>query len=152
MATGAAFMRGVVAAFPYRLRVVLADNGVAFTNCASTKWDWMTHPFDRVCREHGVEHRRTRPYHPWTPPHLGGVGQAERMVRTVKEGTVKAFHYETAEALSAHVLAFVAAYNFGRHLKALRWRTPWEAVRDAWARNPAPFKVDPHHLIPGPYT
>ena len=152
MATGAAFMRGVVAAFPCRLRVVLPDNGVAFTNCASTKWDWMTHPFDRVCREHGVEHRRARPYHPWTPPHLGGVGQAERMVRTVKEGTVKAFYYETAEALSAHVLAFVAAYNFGRHLKALRWRTPWEAVRDAWARNPAPFKVHPHHLIPGSYT
>ena len=83
--------------------------------------------------------------------HRGGVGQAERMVRTIKEATVKAFHYETQAALAAHVLAFVAARNFGKHLKALLWRTPWEAVRDAWTRNPEPFKVDPHHFIPGPY-
>jgi transposase-like protein len=56
---GAAFLAGVVAAFPYRLHTVLTDNGVAFCNCASTKWDWRVHVFDRVCREHGVEHRRT---------------------------------------------------------------------------------------------
>ena len=39
MATGAAFMRGVVAAFPYRIHTVLTDNGVAFTRCAASKWD-----------------------------------------------------------------------------------------------------------------
>ena len=65
---------------------------------------------------------------------------------------MKRYHYETLEGLSAHVLAFAAAYNFSKHLKALRWRTQWEAVRDSWFRNPASFKVDPHHLIPGPYT
>jgi transposase InsO family protein len=26
----------------------------------------MGHIFDRVCREHGIEHRLTKPYHPWT--------------------------------------------------------------------------------------
>ena len=30
-------------------------------------------------------------------------GQAERMNRTVKEATVKAFHYPGLEALKAHV-------------------------------------------------
>src|SRR5918993_442034 len=79
MATGAAFMRGVVAALPYRIHTVLTDNGVASTNRASTRWDTMVHPFDRVCREHGIEHRLTKPYHPWTD------GQAERMNRTVKD-------------------------------------------------------------------
>ena len=30
----------------------------------------------------------------------------------VTENTTKAFHYETAEGLRAHVLAFATAYNF----------------------------------------
>jgi len=106
----------------------------------------MQHPFDRVCKEHGIEHRLTKPYHPWTN------GQAERMNRTVKEATTKLFHYETAESLRAHILAFVSAYNFAKHLKALRWRTPFQAICDAYKADPAPFKINPHHLIPGPYT
>src|SRR5215213_9501066 len=144
MATGAAFLRGVVQAFPYRIRKVLTDNGVAFTKNASTKWDTMRHPFDRVCDEHGIEHRLTKPYHPWTN------GQAERMNRTVKDATTKAFHCETAEGLRAHVLAFVSAHNYAKHLKALRWRTPFQAICDAYKTDPSPFKINPHHLIPGP--
>jgi hypothetical protein len=38
---------------------------------------------------------------------MPGNGQAERMNRTVKEATIKAFHYPGLEALKAHVLAFV---------------------------------------------
>ena len=56
------------------------------------------------------------------------------------------------EALRAHVLAFVRAYNFAKHLKALRWRTPFQAVLDAWTKDPSIFKIDPHHLIPGPHN
>src|ERR671912_833657 len=52
----------------------------------------------------------------------------------------------------AHVLAFVTAYNFAKHLKALRWRTPFQSVCEAWAKAPDPFKVNPYHLIPGPHT
>ena len=146
MATGGAFMRGVIAAFPYAIHTVLTDNGVPFTNCASTRWDSMVHVFDRACDEHGITHKLTKPYHPWTN------GQAERMNRTVKDATVKVFHYEPLEGLKAHVLAFVTAYNFAKHLKRLRWRTPFQAVCDAWTRDPAPFKITPHHLIPGPHT
>ncbi len=98
-----------------------------------------------MCREHGIAHKRTRPYHPWTN------GQAERLVRTVKDATVKAFHYETREALAAHVRAFVMAYNFAKHLKRLRWRTPFESVCDHWRADPGAFRINPHHLIPGPY-
>ena len=146
MATGAQFMRGVVAAYPYQIHTVLTDNGVTFTKSASTKWDSMRHPFDRVCDEHGIEHRLTKPYHPWTN------GQAERMNRTVKDATTKVFQYETAQALCAHVLAFVTAYNFAKHLKALQWRTPFQSIQDAWTKDPAIFKINPHHFIPGPYT
>ena len=146
MMTGAAFLRGVLAAYPYAIHTVLTDNGVAFTNCAATKWDSSVHVFDRVCRAHGITHKLTRPYHPWTN------GQAERMHRTVKDATVRSFHYGTHADLEAHVAAFVTAFTFAKHLKALRWRTPFQAVCDAWTKDPAPFKINPHHLIPGPYT
>jgi transposase InsO family protein len=146
--TGPAFLRNVVAAFPYQIRIVLTDNGTPFADLPKNRSGptarWRGHMFDRVCREHGIEHRLTKPYHPWTN------GQAERMNRTIKDATVKVFHYEDLETLKAHVLAFVAAYNFAKHLKALRWRTPFEAIRDAWTRDPSVFKINPHHLIPRP--
>ena len=104
------------------------------------------HSFELACAQNHVEHRLTKPYHPWTN------GQAGRMNRTVKDATVKAFHYPGLEALKAHVLAFVRAHNFAKHLKALRWRTPFQAICDAWAKDPSPFTVNPHHLIPGPNT
>ena len=53
---------------------------------------------------------------------------------------------------TTHVLTFITAYNFARHLKALRWRTPFQAICDAWTKDRAPFRINPHHLIPGPHT
>ena len=65
---------------------------------------------------------------------------------------MKLFHYEDLESLKAHIIAFVAAYNFAKHLKALQWRTPFKAISDAWTKDPSLFKINPHHLIPGPNT
>src|ERR671920_153859 len=58
---GAAFLREVVAAFPYQIHTVLTDNGMAFADLPRYRDGptarWMGHIFDRVCREHGIEHR-----------------------------------------------------------------------------------------------
>jgi len=70
-------------------------------------------------------------------------------MRTVKEATIKSFHYSGFDALEAHARAFVTAYNFAKHLKALRWRASFKTICDAWTRTPDRFKNDPHHLIPG---
>src|ERR687894_666467 len=80
---GAAFLREVIAAVPYAIHTVLTDNGMAFADLPKNRNGptrrWLGAPiFDRVCREHGIEHRLTKPYHPWTN------GQAERMNRAVK--------------------------------------------------------------------
>ncbi len=39
------------------------------------------------------------------------------MNRTVKDATVKLFHYNDLESQKAHVLAFVTAYNFAKYLE-----------------------------------
>ena len=148
---GADFLRSVVEAFPYAIHTVLTDNGMAFADLPKnrngpTRRYLGPHIFDRICAENGITHKLTKPYHPWTN------GQAERMNRTIKEATVKVFHYPDIDSLKAHVLAFVSAYNFAKHLKALRWKTPFEAVSHAWTATPDIFKLNPRHLIPGPNT
>jgi hypothetical protein len=74
------------------------------------------------------------------------------MSRKVKEASVKAFHNPALNDLKAHVLAFVTPYHLGKHLKALRWRKPFQAVCDAWAEKPSRFNVDAHPLAPGANT
>jgi hypothetical protein len=70
MLTGAAFLRSVVAAFPYKLHSVLTDNGIPFTDRPDKRSgataQYRLHVFDRVCRENGITHKLTKPYHPQT--------------------------------------------------------------------------------------
>lgn len=131
-------MRNVIEAFPYKIHTVLTDNGITFADLPKNRSGptarFSLHVFDRVCQEHGIDHRLTKPYHPWTN------GQAERMNRTIKDATVNVFHYSDLESLKAHVLAFVKAYNFAKHLKAITWKTPFEAICEAWTKDPSPFK------------
>ncbi|MGE3649416.1 MAG: integrase core domain-containing protein, partial [Reyranellaceae bacterium] len=104
------------------------------------------HLFDRVCAEHGIDHRLTKPNHPWTN------GQVERMNRTLKEATVKRYHYDTHEQLERHLQLFVDAYNHARRLKTLRGLTPYEFVCGVWTKQPARFTLNPLHHTPGPNT
>ena len=147
----AAFLRHAIEAFPYNIHTILTDNGIAFAdlpknrNGATAYWSG-GHIFGRTCAENGITHKLTKPHHPWTN------GQAERMNRTIKDATIKVFHYPDLDSLKAQFLAFVKTYNFAKHLKALRWRTPFEAIAHAWTKDPTSFKIDPRHLIPGPNT
>jgi transposase InsO family protein len=75
---------------------------------------FLCHAFEFACAELNIDHRLTKPRHPWTN------GQVERMNRTIKDATVKRFHYENHDQLRQHLADFVAAYNFARRLKTLR--------------------------------
>ena len=140
--TAAQFLLNVIEAVPYTLHTVLTDNGIQFTNRRSDRYAWQ-HIFDRVCKEHGIEHRLTQVKHPWTN------GQVERMNRTIKEATVKRFHYDDHKQLRKHLDDFISAYNFGRRLKALKGLTPYEFICKKWTTEPERFKINPIHLMPG---
>ena len=148
--TASDFLRALIEAVPYRVHTVLTDNGVQFCDAPNNRSGptatWRVHRFDRVCREHGIEHRLTKPNHPWTN------GQVERMNRTLKDATVKRYHYESRDQLRAHLQLFVDAYNHARRLKTLRGLTPYEFVHQVWTKEPERFRLNPSHHIPGPYT
>ncbi len=144
----AAFLQEAVAAFPYKIHAVLTDNGMAFADLPKNRGRnpettalFGGHIFNRICKEHGIQHKFAKPYHPWTN------GQVERMNRTIKDAAIKAFHYPDLDSLKTHVMTFVPAYSFTKHLKAIRWKTPFQATCDAWTKSPDIFKIDSRHLI-----
>ena len=101
------------------------------------------HPFDRICHLQGIEHRITKPNHPWTN------GQVERMNRTIKDATVKRYFYDTHHQLKAHLTDFLRAYNFARRLKTLKGLTPYEYLCKLWTQTPDRFTLNPIHQMPG---
>ncbi len=139
------FLRRVLEKLPYKGPTVLTDNGVQFT-LQPHQWFPGGHSFDRICRAFGVEHRLTKPAHPWTN------GQVERLNRTIKEATVQCYHYQTTNELNEHLQAFLLAYNHAKRLKRLRGLTPHEFSCAQWQKNPAIFTRDPTHLTLGLYT
>jgi transposase InsO family protein len=136
--TACQFLCRLTAAVPYRIHIVLTDNGIQFTNRLKDRLAFK-HLFDRVCEDHGIEHRLTKVNHPWTN------GQVERMNRTIKEATVKRYHYETHDQLKEHLAQFLAAYNFAKRLKMLRGLTPYEYISKCWQKEPERFRLNPHH-------
>jgi transposase InsO family protein len=122
MGAAAAFLQALIEAVPYRIHTVLTDNGIQFSDLPRNRQGptarFRGHPFDQLCHLHGIQHRLTKPNHPWTD------GQVEPMNRTIKDATVKRFFYDTHPQLKAHLTDFLKAYNFGRRPKTLRGLTP----------------------------
>ncbi len=149
-ATARAFLSALVAAVPYKINIVLTDNGIQFADLPKNRSKptavWRGHPFDRACQAHAIEHRLTKPKHPWTN------GQVERMNRTIKDATVKRFHYDGHDQLRTHLQSFIDAYNFGRRLKTLKGLTPYEFICKQWTMEPERFIIDPTHQMPGQNT
>jgi transposase InsO family protein len=154
--TAGDFLRKLVEAVPYKVHTVLTDNGIHFTTpgaggsavpliveaLARGEPVW-AHAFEYACAQLGIEHRLTKPKHPWTN------GQVERMNRTLKEATVQRYHYDCHERLERHLADFVSAYNFGRRLKTLQGLTPYEYICKRWTTEPQRFRLNPLHQMPG---
>jgi hypothetical protein len=94
-------------------------------------------------RSNGIEHRLTKPNHPWTN------GQVERTNRTIKDATVRRFHDDSHDQLRIHLADFMAACNFARRLKTLGGLTPCEYICKVRTSEPDRFILDPIHQMPG---
>ena len=138
---------------PYTIHTVLTDNGSHFTTpgaggsavplikeAIANGELFRTHAFERACARADIDHRTTRPKHPWTN------GQVERMNRTIKDATVKRYHYDDHAQLEQHLADFVRAYNFGRRLKTLRGLTPYEFICKRCTIEPERFTLEQFRL------
>jgi transposase InsO family protein len=145
--TATAFLKTLLCAVPYKVHTVLTDNGIQFCDLPSRRNGptarLRTHMFDRICAANGIEHRTTKPNHPWTN------GQVERMNRTIKDATVKRYHYDRHDQLRQHLQDFIDAYNFARRLKTLKGLTPYEYICKCWTSQPDRFIINPIHQMPG---
>ena len=157
--TAADFLGRLLKAVPYKIHTVLTDNGTHFTTPGHKRSTgsetkaavengefFRGHAFDSACARAGIEHRLTKPNHPWTN------GQVERMNRTIKEATVRRYHYDSHDRLRGHLVDFLNAYNFAKRLKTLKGLTPYDYICKLWTEQPNRFKFDPIHLMPGPNT
>ena len=139
------FLEEVLAAVPYKIHTILTDNGIQFAeqprNRNSVTYRKMR--FDMICEANGIEHRLTKPNHPWTN------GQVERMNRTIKDATVKRYHYDNHIQLRSHLSDFLNAYNYARRLKTLSGLTPYEYICKIWTSEPDRFILNPIHQMPG---
>ena len=71
------------------------------------------------------------------------------MNRTLKEATVKRYHYDSHDQLRQHLRLFVDAYNHARRLKTLHGLTPYEYIASMWTKKPQRFKYDPYRFSSG---
>ena len=140
-----AFLEHLIKLVPYRIHTILTDNGIQFADQPRNRNTAYSRPmrFDLICKANGIEHRLTRLNHPWTN------GQVECMNRTIKEATVKRYHYDDHHQLRTHLDDFISAYNFARRLKALKGLTPYEYICRIWTSEPERFKLNPLYQIPG---
>src|SRR6056297_696339 len=126
------FLELLLDAVPYRIHTILTDNSIQFAEQPRNRNTIISRPmrFDMICEANGIEHRLTKPNHPWTN------GQVERMNRTIKDATVKRYHYDGHDQLRTHLADFMAAYNFARRLKTLGGLTPYEYICKIWTDLP----------------
>ena len=152
------FLQHMLEAVPYQVHTILTDNGIQFAELPRNRNTIYSRQmrFDMICEANGIEHRLTKPNHPCTNgPPLSDCKQSpagqrvERMNRTIKEATVKRFHYDSHDQLRIQLADFLAAYNFARQHKTLNGLRPYAYICKIWTSEPDRFILNPIHRMPG---
>ncbi len=107
------FLEHLLETDPYKIHTILTDDGIQIAEQPrnrNTVYSGLTR-FDMICEANEIEHRLTKPNHPWSEEGQAMVrgtvaptnGQVERMNRTIKHATVKHYHDDSHEQLRRHL-------------------------------------------------
>lgn len=130
--------------YPFKIHTILTDNGREFTNVGQRGFGRIGKslvPFELICELAGIDYRKTKFKHPWTN------GMAERMVRTIKDHTIKLERYATPEEAAISILQFQDTHNFKCRLRVLGFKTPYQATMDWFIKEPRLFIKNPNELL-----
>ena len=141
-ATATGFLKRFLADFPHDVHTILTDNGSEFTDrFAVDKKNKPPgkpsgdHPFDKLCKLRGIDHRLTRPYHPQTNGMVERFNRriAEAIGREEKRGSARRTFVDHADR-DAFIAKFVHDYNRTR-LKCLAYKAPIQALANQTGPN-----------------
>jgi IS30 family transposase len=141
-ATATSFLKRFLAHFPHQVHTILTDNGAEFTDrFAVDKKNKPPgrpsgdHPFDQLCKQRGIDHRLTRPYHPQTNGLVERFNRriAEAIGREEKRGSARRTFTSHADR-DAFLGKFVHDYNRTR-LKCLGYQAPIQALANLTGPN-----------------
>ena len=141
------FLETVLEAVTYKIQTIqtiLTDNGIQFCQQPRNRNTPYSRPmrFDMICTANEIEHRLIQPNHPWTNR------QVERINRTIKDATVKRYHYDSHDQLRSHLSDFLNAYNYARRLKKFSGLTLYEYICKIWTSEPDQFILNPILQMP----
>lgn len=139
------FLARCLTFYPFKIQKILTDNGREFTLATfKNRWGTQTktvHPFEQLCQEQGIEHRKTQPYTPKTN------GMVERTNGLIKQGTTKVHTYQTVAQMKDDLQQWFVFYNFHRKHRRIGRVTPYEAVCHWHQKQPDLFLKEPDHLL-----
>jgi len=130
-----AFLNKLLQAAPFKVQKVLTDNDKAFTDrfsAAGERKPTGTHPFDRLCQEHAIEHRLIKPRHPQTN------GMVERFNGCIAE-ILQTTRFDSSKDLRQTLLNYREVYNHHIPQKALGHITPVQALKQWQEKRPEIF-------------
>ena len=132
------FLEECIHFFPFYIHTILTDNGREFTlqgffnRYGKTK---KVHQFTAYCLSEGIDHRTTKPAHPWTN------GQVERVNGILEEKTIKRFTYDSHEQIRQHLKQLQVHWNYYKRHKTLGLNTVPKELKKWYDENPKLFRV-----------
>ena len=130
-----AFLNKLLQAAPFKVQKVLTDNDKAFTDrffAAGERKPTGTHPFDRLCRDHAIEHRLIKPRRPQAN------GMVERFNGRIAE-ILQTARYDSSKDLRQTLLNYRKVYNHHIPQKAPGHITPIQALKQWQEKRPEIF-------------
>ena len=140
--SAAGFLKRLTEKAPFNIVKVLTDNGQEFTDrfkCNGERKPSGHHVFDRVCTDHGIEHRLTKPRTPQTN------GMVERFNGRLSE-VLATTRFNSAENLEQTLTRYAQVYNQHIPQRALGHIAPIQALKNWYKTHPHLFKKRVYNL------